>query len=285
MLSPKGFIAEDLTITRLAEDRFYLVTTALGEALVLQHMEDHLPGDGSVAIENLTTRLGVLGLIGPYSREVLSRLTETELTNERFPYLSTREARIGLSPARLIRINFAGELGWEIHHELVYQRSLYQDLMRVGQEFGIANCGMRALLNSMRLEKGYHLGSDIVEATPLQAGLEAFVHFDKGDFIGREALKEQKQMRLSSKMVLLEVDAGDADAYGDECLWHNGQAVGRVTSGGWGHRVEKSLAMGYVHPDRSAPGTNLEVEILDERRPAVVVKRPCYDPKNIRLRA
>jgi dimethylglycine dehydrogenase len=283
MLSPKGTIAEDLTLTRLAENRFYVVTAAAAEAKAWQHMAHHLPHNGNVALENVTTRCGVLTVIGPKSRDLLSRLTETDLSNGHFPYLSWRDMHIGVSPVRAIRINFAGELGWELHHELVYQRTIFGDLLRAGQEFGLVNCGMRALLNSLRLEKGYLIGTDFSEETPLQAGLEAFVKFDKGNFIGREALRKQKEQGIGRRLVLLKVEAGDADAYGDECIWLKDQVVGRVTSGGWGHRVEESLALGYVRPDLAAPGTKMEVEILDRRQPAVVVETPYYDPENTRL--
>ncbi len=285
MLTPKGIIAEDMTITRLAEDRFYVVTTAVGEALVLQHMEEHLPSDGSVIIDNVTTRLGVLTLIGPKSRDLLTRITEADLSNSQHPYLSYRDIHIGVSPVRAIRMNFAGELGWELHHDLVYQRTIYQDILNAGQEFGLVNCGMRALLNSMRLEKGYLMGADFSEATPLQAGLDAFVNFKKGSFIGCEALLEQKKQGVSTRLVMLEVTAGDADAYGDECIWLNNQVVGRVSTGGWGHRIQKSLAFGFVRADLAEPGTRMEVEILEERRPAAMVKTPCYDPENTRVRA
>jgi dimethylglycine dehydrogenase len=215
----------------------------------------------------------------------LAEITEADLSNAHHPYLSCRDISVGVSPVRLIRLNFAGELGWELHHDLVYQRTLYQDLWKAGQAFGLVNCGLRALLNSMRLEKGYLMGADFAEATPLQAGLESFVHFNKGDFIGRDALLEQKRQGVPGRLVLLEVDAAEADAFGDECIWHNGRPDGRVTSGGWGHRTEKSLAFGYVRADLAGIGTGLEVEILEERRPAVVVRRPYYDPGNIRLRS
>ncbi len=285
MLSAKGTIAEDLTLTRLAEDRFYLVTAAAAEVKALQHMAHHLPRDNGVSIENVTNRYGVLTVIGPRSRGLLARLTETDLSNEHFPYLSWRNLHIGATPVRTIRINFAGELGWELHHELIYQRTLYRGLLEAGQEFGLVNCGMRALLNSLRLEKGYLLGADFSEETPLQAGLETFVKFDKGNFIGREALLKRKEQGIDRKLVLLAIEAGDADAYGDECIWLEDRVVGRVTSGGWGHRVGKSLALGYVRPDLAAPGKRLEVEILDERRLAVVVRIPDYDPENSRVKS
>ncbi len=142
---------------------------------------------------------------------------------------------------------------------------------------------MRALLNSLRLEKGYLMGADFSEETPLQAGLESFVNFEKGHFIGREALLKQREQGIDRKLVLLAVEAGDADVYGDESLWLRDRVVGRVTSGGRGHRVGQSLALGYVRPDLASPGVRMEVEILDERRPAVVVPIPYYDPQGARL--
>jgi len=285
MLTPKGIIAEDMTITRLAEDRFYIVTPAAGEVLVLQHMELHLPGDGSVIIDNVTTRMGVLTVIGPKSRDLLTKITEADLSNEQHPYLSCRNIHIGVSPVRAIRMNFVGELGWELHHDLVYQRAIYQDILKAGQEFGLVNCGMRAVLNSMRLEKGFLMAADISEATPFQAGLDVFINFKKDNFIGRDALLKQKEQGMKNRLVMLEINAGDADAYSDECIWLKNEVVGRVTSGGWGHRIEKSLAFGFVRPELASPGTMLEVEILAERQQAVVVKSPCYDPENKKARA
>ncbi|MEI6609838.1 MAG: FAD-dependent oxidoreductase [Deltaproteobacteria bacterium] len=285
MLTPKGIIAEDMTITRLDENRFYVVTPAVSEVLVLQHLEDHLPKDGSVIIDNVTTRYGVLTVIGPKARDLLSRISDADLSNASAPYLSCRNIHVGVSPVRAIRMNFAGELGWELHHDMVYQRTIYQDILKAGRDFGLVNCGMRALLNSLRLEKGYLMGADFSEATPLQAGLEAFVNFKKDAFIGRENLLKQKQQGISTQLVMLEVAAADADAYGDECIWYDDQVVGRITSGGWGHRTQKSLAFGYVRADLAAPGTKMKVEILGERRQAIVVKTPYYDPENTKARA
>lgn len=285
MLTGLGTITEDMTITRLAPDRFYVVVPAASEVIVLQHMEEHLPHDGSVIIDNVTTRIGVLTVIGPQSRNLLAKITEADLSNEQHPYLSFRDIHIGLAPVRAIRMNFAGELGWELHHDLVYQRTIYQDILSAGAEFGLVNCGLRAVLNSLRLEKGFLMAADFSEATPLQAGLDFFVHFKKGDFIGREALLKQKAQGVGKKLVMMEIDAGDADAYGDECIWQQNEVAGRVTSGGFGHWIEKSLAFGFVRADLSSPGTKLAIEILDEKRPAVVVKSPLYDPEGKKARA
>ncbi|MFH1136403.1 MAG: FAD-dependent oxidoreductase [Pseudomonadota bacterium] len=286
MLDEKGYIGEDLTIARTAADHFYLISAAAAETRLSQHLERHLPQGQGVRIENVTTKYGVLTVIGPRSRDILAKITEADLSNQGFPYLSAGNIRVGVSPVLALRINFAGELGWELHHEMVHQRTIYLDILEAGREFGLAPCGMRALLNSLRLEKGYHLGADICgEETPLEAGLDFFVKFDKGDFIGKEALLQKKAAGLAKKFVTMEVQAGDADAQGDECVWLGREVVGRVTSGGYGRRVEKSLALGFVRADLARPGTELRVEILGELRPAKVIATPCYDPANERLKA
>jgi dimethylglycine dehydrogenase len=284
-LSPKGFIGEDLTIARLGENRFYLVTAAAAENKFQHHLEHHLPAGLDAQIRNVTQDLGVLVVIGPRSRELLSRITDADLSNQAFPYRACRYIHVGVSPVLAMRINFAGELGWELHHPLAYQRTLYQDILAAGEDLGLADCGMRALLNSMRLEKGYLMAADLCgEETPFQAGLDAFVKLDKGDFIGREALIRHKREGIPTRLVCLEVDAGDADAYGDECILLGDEVVGRVTSGGYGYRVEKSLALGYVRSDLAFPGTALMVDILDEKRRAMVVPSPVYDSGNEKLK-
>ena len=286
MLSASGHVAEDMTVTRLDDDRFYVVAPAASELRLLQHLEDHLPRDGAVTIENVTSGHGVLSVVGPESRTLLARLTDTDWSSARFPWLSWRDVRIGTSPARALRVNFVGELGWELHHELSEQSAMYERILDAGAGLGLSDCGMRAVLNSLRLEKGYLMAADLCgEETPFQAGLDGFVAMDKGDFIGRRALEEQRRRGVPTRLVTLVIDAGDADACGEECIWRGEDVVGRVTSGGWGHRVGRSIALGYVGASWSQTGTKLAVEILDERRPATVVPTPYYDPENARLRA
>ena len=285
MLTPRGLIAEDMTITRLAEERYYVVAPAAAELTLLQHMEDYLPDDGTVAITNVTERYGVLAVVGPESRALLATLTDSDLSSEGFPYLSCKDIRVDGAPARALRVNFVGELGWELHHQLTAQQPIYESILNAGAKFGLANCSMRAVLNSMRLEKGYPLAPDICgEETPLQAALDLFVKFDKGDFIGRESLEEQRRCGVPTRLVTFAVDAGDADACGEEAIWNGDRVVGRVTSGGWGHRVGSSLALGYVEAELAGAGTNVAIEILGEKRPATVVRTPYYDPDNMKLR-
>ena len=153
MLTKKGLINDDLTIARLDEKTFYVVTAAAAEKRFMQHMESNLPPEGGVWIENVTDKYGVLAVIGPRSRDLLAKITEADLGNREFPYLAVRHIHLGVSPVRAMRINFAGELGWELHHDMVYQRTLYNDILEAGREFEVKPLGMRALLNSMRIGK------------------------------------------------------------------------------------------------------------------------------------
>jgi dimethylglycine dehydrogenase len=184
-----------------------------------------------------------------------------------------------------LRIGFTGELGWELYHPIEHQREIYDALMRAGEAHGISDFGLRAMM-SLRLEKGYcTLGGELSsERTPLEAGLERFVNFGKGNFLGRQALIQQKEEGIAEQLVLMAVEAGDADAFGDEPVFQKDEIVGRVTSGGFGHAVQKSLAMAYVKSDLSGPGTRFEIMILGERYPAEVVAMPLYDPANEKLK-
>ncbi|MBI2467809.1 MAG: GcvT family protein, partial [Candidatus Rokubacteria bacterium] len=285
MLNSRGTIECDTTVTRLAPERFLVVSAAVAEQHDLDWLLRHAPDDGSVRIENVTNRDGVLILAGPRARDVLRRLTDADLDNAAFPWLSMREIAAGYGPVRALRINFVGELGWELHHPVEYQIGLYDALMQAGADLGIVNFGLRAM-DSLRLEKAYRVwGADInTEVTPLEAGLERFVAFDKGEFIGREALLEQKRAGVRKRLVTLEVTAPDADCHGNEAVLADGRVVGITTSGGYGHWVGQSLAVAYLDAPFAVAGTALSVEILGDCRPARVVSEPLFDPQNARPR-
>ena len=192
---------------------------------------------------------------------------------------------VNLSPVMALRIGFVGELGWELYHPIEHQREIYDALMNAGGEYGITDFGLRAMM-SLRLEKGYCvLGGELSsERTPLEAGLERFVNFNKGNFQGRQALIQQKEKELDEHLALMTVETDNADAIGDEPVYQGDEIVGRVTSGGYGHTVKKSLAMAYIKTELTKPGIKLEIAILDERYMAEVVRIPYYDPENERLR-
>jgi dimethylglycine dehydrogenase len=284
--TPKGGVQCDLTVTRLADDRFYLVSAAATEAHDLGWLGAHLPDDGSVRLDNVTARYGVLTLAGPRSRELLQSLTRADLSREAFPFFTARELEVGMAPVRALRVSYVGELGFELHHPFEYQRPLYESLLEAGGPLGLVDFGYRAL-ESMRLEKCYRLwGADLsADWTPLQAGLERFVRLDKGEFVGREALLQERERGISHLLSCLVVAAKGADAHGNEPVLADGRPIAYVASGGFGHTVGESLALTYLPIERAEIGAQLAVVILGEERSARVVAQPLYDAQNGRLRA
>jgi dimethylglycine dehydrogenase len=189
-----------------------------------------------------------------------------------------------MAPVRALRVSYVGELGYELHHPIEYQRHLYDLLMEAGAPFGIVDWGYRAL-DSMRLEKAYRLwGVDMsADWTPLEAGMERFVAFEKGDFIGRDALLRQRERGVERALACLVVDAAEADPHGYEPILAGDETIGYVAAGGYGHTVEKTIALAYLPAAYLEPGTELEVKILGARRSAQVALQPLYDPRNERL--
>jgi dimethylglycine dehydrogenase len=282
-LTPQGGIECDLTVSRLKPERFYVVSAAATETHDLDWIERHAPDDGSVQVENFTDRYGVLTLAGPRSRELVRRLTAEDVSREALPFFGARHIEIGGVQAICLRVSYVGELGFELHHPIEHQGKLYGWLFEVGAELGLRDFGYRAL-DSMRLEKAYRLwGADMsADYSPLEAGLERFVAFDKGEFIGRAALlAREPRIRLST----LVVDADGADAHGYEPVHADGDLVSYVMAGGYGHTVGESIALAYLPLDLARDGTTLEIEILGDRRPARVVEAPLYDPAGERLRS
>ncbi len=286
VLTHKGGIAAEFTITRLAADRFYLISAAAANRHDLDLLVKNAPADGSVAIRDVTLDNGVLVIAGPRARDLLQKVTDADVSNAAFPWLSGKEITVGWSPVRALRVNFVGELGWELHHSLVYQNQIFDTLMEAGQEFGIAPFGMRAM-DSLRIEKGYRywkvdLTSDY---TPFEAGLDRFIHLNKTAFRGREALIRQQQQGVPHRFVTLACDVKNADPLGNEPIYQGRKMVGRATSGAYGYTVGKSLAVAYVNPEVAAIGTELKIEILGKKYPAVVIPESPWDPENKRLRA
>ena len=214
-------------------------------------------------------------------------MSAADLSNATFPWLAVRTIRIADTVALAMRVSYVGELGWELHLPGEELPAVYERLVVAGREFALAHFGLYAM-ESLRLEKCYRSWkADLTsEYTPFTASLERFVRLDKAaDFIGREALREQASAGPKERFVPLLVDAQDADAAAVSIVYRGSEVVGLVTSGGYGYRLNHSIALAYVRSDLSAPGTQLEVEILGERRPAVVAREPLYDPDNLRLRA
>jgi dimethylglycine dehydrogenase len=286
MLNDKGGIVSEFTITRLEQNKFLLLSAAAAEWHDLDWLDQHLPADGSVRYQNLSAALGTLVLAGPKSREILSRITEADLSNAAGGWLSARELEIGFATVLALRVNYVGELGWELHAPLANLAPLYDLIWQAGQEHGLRDFGMYAM-DSLRLEKCYRgWKSDMThEYTPLMASLDRFVDLAKPEFRGRDALLREHNSGPRERFVPLLLDeAGEADAPTCAPVTRNGEIVGLVSSGGYGHTLKKSIALAYVRSDLAKPGTALEIDILGEKRAATVAQEPLYDPANERLR-
>ena len=285
-LSEHGRIAGEVTATRLAEDRFYLLSGAGAEDRDMDHLTQSLLAGEDVSITNVTGDHGVLVVAGPKSRELLSGLTEAPLTNEGFRWLTGQEIIVAGVPLRALRVNYVGELGWELHCPMDRLAELYDALWTAGEALGIANFGVYAV-NAMRMEKAYKgWGVELTnEITMIEADMERFFAYAKEDFVGKAATLKTKQAGIEMQCVYFEVAAGDCDVVGGEAVVCNGKALGVTTSGGFGHRSGKSLGFAYVEPASAAPGSRFQVMILGEPRDATVLAEPVYDPKNERLRA
>jgi dimethylglycine dehydrogenase len=284
MLNDNGRLIGDFTVADIGRDRFIVFGSGIAEQYHLRWFEAHLPPDG-VTIRSLRDEWLGFAIAGPRSRELLGRVCRDDLQHEAFPLLAFRETEVAGLPARVGRISFTGELGYEIWVSADRELVLYDALVAAGADRGLVHFGARAL-NSLRLEKSF--GTWAREYRPLytpgEAGVDPFVCWDKPEFIGRAAALRDRSEGPQRRLVTLQVDADDADAIGDEPVWHEGKVVGWVTSGGYGHCVDKSIALAYVPASLGRAGTAFELEILGERRPAIAVLQPLYDPRGDRMR-
>ena len=285
-LNTRGGVHSEFTIHREAEDSFYLVSAGALQRLDHDWLKRWMPSDGSVVFEDLTSKMGVLVVAGPKSRELLSRVCDADLSNDAFRWLTGRNATVGLAPAKLLRLNFVGELGWEIHHGIEYQNAIFDALMAAGEDLRLKPFGIRAM-DSLRIEKSYRMvGTELsIEYAALESGLERFVRLEKEDFIGRAGLLAWQQRGFANAFATLEVDGPqDADPLGNNPLYVGTELVGRTTGGNYGFRVQKSLALAMLRPELAAAGTALEIDVLGERCPAQVIDESPWDPANERLR-
>jgi dimethylglycine dehydrogenase len=284
MLSAQGRLMGDLTTARLASDRFLVFGSGYLQAWHERWFNEHLPKRG-VMLRNLSQDWGGIAVMGPGSRDLLAGMTSEDLSTAAFPFMSARLVDLGLAPALLVRLSVTGELGYELHAPRAYLAALYQRLMAHAREAGFADIGMYALL-SMRMEKGFGIWSREFsqDYKPAESGLGRFVSYDKPGFIGRDAALRDRQCPLKRRLVLLDVDAQDAEANYLDPIWHAGERVGFVTSAAYGHTCGKSLAMGYVAAGAASADMSLEVTIVGERRRCRVLERAPVDPGNVRMR-
>ncbi|QPC41417.1 GcvT family protein [Kaustia mangrovi] len=294
-LNERGGIEADLTVTRLSETEFLVVTAAAGHMRDLAWLRRHIPDGSQCTVTDITSGLPMLGLMGPNARALLEKLSGEDLSNERCPFGTSRELEIGFARVRASRVTYVGELGWELYIPAEFAPHVFETIVEAGDAFGLKPAGYHAM-NACRMEKGFrHWGHDIAEEdTPLEAGLGFAVAWDKpGGFTGREALLRQREANVRPRRMVaiaLEDDSETAPLmYHEEPIWLDGTLVGATTSGAWGHRLGKSLALGYVQAeDGVTPGFleagRFEVEIAWQRYPARLQLKPFYDPTAARMK-
>ena len=285
LMSASGRLMGDLTAMRLAEDRFLIFGSGYLQAWHGRWFAEHLPSEG-VTFINRTDEMQGLAVVGPKARELLQRLTRTDLSKKAFGFMSAIECDIANAPCLVARLSLTGELTYEIYTPALYLPALYQKLLAAGADLGVVDFGIHALV-AMRLEKSFGIWSREFsrDYSPAMSGLDRFIDFSKPDFIGKAAALAEKEKGPSQILMTFAVDATDADAAGYEPIWRGEKMVGFVTSGGYGHRVGTSIAMGYVDAEEAGHADGFEISILGDRRAARPVREALYDPTNALARA
>ena len=292
MLTTLGGIECEMTIARLAPDRFWLASAIMGQSHDLDWLRDHIRPGEQVEVRDATDGTAILGVTGPRARDVLAPLTDADLGNDAFSWLTAQEITVAGVATKALRVSYVGELGWELHCPMDELDRLYDAVVEAGEPHGLVHFGSYAM-NVMRIEKAYKAwGSELTtEITPIEARLGRFVDYSR-PFIGRDSAVARREAEengkpLSMVLVYCEVDAGDNDVRGNEPAFAPGsdEPMGIGTSGAWGHSVGRSLAFVYVDPRFETPGSTFELDLLGERRTATVLAEAAYDPRNTALRA
>jgi len=286
LCNARGTIECDLTIARVADDRFFLVTGTAFGLHDAQWIQKHLPKDGGVFFRDVTASLAVINVIGPHARRLIEKVCRDDISNENFRFGKCREITIGCAPVRALRVTYVGELGFELYIPTEFACHVYETLLNAGGDLGVANAGYRAI-NSLHFEKGYCLwGSELTpEYTPYDAGLGFCVALDKGDFLGRQALVKAEKQGPKWKLCTFTVDAEQPVMLrGSEPILHNGEVIGVTTSGGYGYSVAKTIAYGYVPVAEAGHADGYQIEVYTEIFPAKrEPQRALYDPERIKI--
>ncbi|MEE9598316.1 MAG: glycine cleavage T C-terminal barrel domain-containing protein, partial [Acidiferrobacterales bacterium] len=285
MLSPKGRLIGDFTISHLGPNCFQLTASYAAQAYHLRWFQQHLPDEG-VQIRNISKERIGFQIAGPKSRGLLQRVTRSDVSHGAVPFVSVHEMDIGPCEALVQRVTYTGDLGYEIYVPAPQQVALYETLTQAGEDLGLRPFAMRAMM-SLRLEKsfGAWLREFKPDYTPLETGLDRFVSYKKpADFIGKAAAQAEKAQGVKRKLCTFVVDTNDVDVWADEPIWKDGQVVGFVTSGGYAHFAEKSVAIGFLPVEMIEEGVQVEIEILGEMYKATRITETLFDPKNERMR-
>ena len=285
-LAESGRLNGESTITRLREGQYYVLSGSASEERDLSILTQGIADGEDVTITNITDDWGVIVVAGPSTRETLAGLTESDLSNPSFRWLTGKEIEIAGHAVRALRVNYVGELGWELHCPMANMLGVYEAVWAAGQAHGIANFGTYAM-NSLRIEKAYKgWGAELTnEISMVEADAMRFFSEKKENFVGRQATLNVVENNIAMQLVYFEVEAGDNDVVGGETVLDGDQVIGVTTSGGYGHTTQRSLGFAYVAPKYAEPGSSFEVYLLGENRKATVLSEPVWDPANERPRA
>ncbi len=286
LLSPSGHLKGDMTVMRLAEDKFMVTGSGYLQEFHMLWFEQHSAGK-KVRIVNRTEELSTIAIAGPQSRELLSLLVSAPVDNASMPFMSVHTMDVGMASCLVVRLSFTGELGYEIYVSTVYACSIYDSLLKAGARLGIRAFGIRALV-SLGMEKSFGIWSRefTPDYTPAMSGLSRFVDYGKANFVGREAALLDRETKPEHRLVTLEIDSKNADAWGYEPIWQQDELAGFVTSGAYGHTVKKSLALAYLKtPFLESPNNEFSVQVIDKRVPATILAEAPYDPSGSKMRS
>jgi dimethylglycine dehydrogenase len=285
MLTESGGIESEMTITRVAPERFYMNSGITAQQHDLDWLTTHIGDDEDVKVTDVTDERGILAVTGPRSRELLSQITDADLSNEAFPWLTGQEIEVSGVTCIALRVSYVGELGWELHHPLQQQADLYAAIHEAGEGLGLVDFGSYAM-NVMRIEKAYKaMGTELTtEITPVEAAIERFVDYGK-EFQGKEATVARQDAELELVCVYGELDANGADCRGNEPIYSGDRLIGLTTAGAYGHSVGKSLFFAYVAPEFVSAGSEFEIVVMADRRKATVLAEAAWDPESVRLRS
>jgi len=281
----RGGIEADITISRVAVDRFFVITGAAFGVHDFIWLKKHLPGDGSVSLRDVTSSFAMINVCGPLSRELLMRLSDNDFSNEGFAFGQCREVVIGYAPVLALRVTYIGELGYELYMPPEYAAHLYESLWEKGRDLGIRNAGYRAI-DSLRLEKGYcYWGAEVSpDYSPYDAGIGFAVDLDKGAFKGREALLKIRQGGPKWKLRTFTLDHDRPIMLsGGETITRRGKVIGAVSSGGYGHTVGKTIALGYLPASEADHQEGFAIEVFGEAIPATRFMKALYDPDRSKI--
>ena len=292
-LNDRGGIEADLTVTRIGENEFFIVTSATSQVRDFHWLKDHIPDEAHAFLTDITSAQAVLSIMGPKARDLLTTITSSDVSHNAFPFGQSKVIEIGNALVRATRLTYVGELGWELYIPMEFAQGVYDEIISAGENFGLRHVGYHAM-DSLRLEKAYrHWGHDITdEDTPLEAGLGFAVAWDKScGFIGRDTLLQKRQIGPARRLVQFKLLNPENLLYHNEPVWRDGVIVGYLSSGAYGHTLGAAIGMGYISDPTGGTvdaafieGGNYEIEIACERVPATASLRPLYDPANSRIR-